>query len=259
MKVQLFQFKIEAAQFELNKEKIKDLFESKLDAQTEVVVLPEMWNNGYALEALDELADENLQESKAFIAQLAQMHNVTIVAGSVANKVDGHIYNTSFTVNSDGEILNQYDKIHLVPMLDEPKFLTGGTKMPQTFQLKEDVRASQIVCYDLRFPELNRSVAQHAAITFYVAQWPLARIDHWIKLLQARAIENNMYVVGCNACGEALGTTYGGNSCIINPNGDIVKSLDTNEGHIVETLNLSEVERQRQQIPVLDNLRNDLY
>ena len=59
-----------------------------------------------------------------------------------------------------------------------------------------------MICYDLRFPELLRYPARSgAAIAFYVAQWPSARLNHWQVLLKARAIENNMYVIGCNGCG----------------------------------------------------------
>lgn len=120
MKVQLFQIYIEYGQSEKNMAKIEQWFQDKLESDTDVVVIPEMWNNGYALEKLNDLADENLNNSLPFIKNLAQRYHVDIVAGSVSNKVDQNIYNTAFTVSSNGKCINHYNKIHLVPMLREP-------------------------------------------------------------------------------------------------------------------------------------------
>ncbi|MEJ7281582.1 nitrilase-related carbon-nitrogen hydrolase, partial [Staphylococcus epidermidis] len=88
----------------------------------------------------------------------------------------------------------------------------------------------QMICYDLRFPELLRYPARSGAtIAFYVAQWPSARLNHWQVLLKARAIENNMYVIGCNGCGYDGKTQYAGHSVVINPNGEIIQELSTIE------------------------------
>ena len=70
------------------------------------------------------------------------------------------MYNTAFSVNKDGELINEYDKVHLVPMLREPEFLTDGNKVPEPFQLSDGTLATQIICYDLRFPELLRYPAK---------------------------------------------------------------------------------------------------
>ncbi|MEJ7509274.1 nitrilase-related carbon-nitrogen hydrolase, partial [Staphylococcus simulans] len=80
------------------------------------------------------------------------------------------VYNTAFTVNQSGEIINNYDKVHLVPMLQEPDYLEAGDKVPEAFQLTDNVSATQIICYDLRFPELLRYPARKGAqVAFYVA------------------------------------------------------------------------------------------
>ncbi|MEJ7511904.1 nitrilase-related carbon-nitrogen hydrolase, partial [Staphylococcus lugdunensis] len=81
MQLQLFQFNITRADSSQNEQKITTLFEEHLDDQTDVVVLPEMWNNGYALAQLEQLADENLTQSYAFIQKLAQDYQVDIIAG----------------------------------------------------------------------------------------------------------------------------------------------------------------------------------
>ena len=96
-----------------------------------------MWNNGYALEELNEKADQVLSRSFPFISNLAQTYQVDIVAGSVSNKRNNKVYNTAFTVSKEGRRINKYDKVHLVPMLNEPEFLEDG-KIAFTDITKQD-------------------------------------------------------------------------------------------------------------------------
>ena len=262
MKVQLFQFNLVHGNAKANQNKIEALFSEHLENDTDVAVLPEMWNNSYALEQLSQLADDELKQSLTFIQQLCKKYQVTIVAGSVSNKKEGNTYNTAFTVNAEGELIYQYDKIHLVPMLDEHLYLTGGEKVPYLFSLSDQVKASQIICYDLRFPEIARHPAVEGAdILFYVAEWPMARLNHWRTLLQSRAIENDIFVVACNTCGyeEDGSTEYAGHSIVINPNGEILAEAGTQEEILTVELNLDEVKQQRKNIPVFDNRRPHLY
>lgn len=262
MKVQLFQFNLAHGNAKANQDKIESLFSKNLESDTDVAVLPEMWNNSYALEQLSTLSDDDLKESLSFIQKLSRAYNVTIVAGSVSNKKKGNTFNTAFTVNAQGELIYQYDKVHLVPMLDEHLYLTGGETVPYVFNLNEQVHASQIICYDLRFPEIARHPSiEGADILFYVAEWPMARLNHWRTLLQSRAIENDIFVIACNSCGfeKDGGTEYAGHSLVINPNGEILAEAGTEEEVLTVDINLDEVKQQRQNIPVFDNRRPHLY
>lgn len=137
MKIQLFQFHVIYGNTNKNEYKIQKWFKEYLNEDTDVVVLPEMWNNGYALEELKDKADTNLNRSFSLITQLAKQYNVDIVAGSVSNIKDNNVFNTAFSVNKDGELINEYDKVHLVPMLREPEFLKDGDKVPEPFQLSD--------------------------------------------------------------------------------------------------------------------------
>lgn len=260
MKIQLFQFYVEYGNAEKNEQKIKQWFEKELNEDTEVVVLPEMWNNGYALDELSHKADKELARSFPFIQTLAKTYNVDIVAGSVSNTRNGKVYNTAFTVSKEGQRINKYDKVHLVPMLNEPEFLESGKTAPEPFALSSGVIATQIICYDLRFPELLRYPAREGAqIGFYVAQWPTPRLNHWRALLQARAIENDMFIIACNGTGNDGNTDYAGHSMVINPNGEILAELGQEEESIVVDIDIDEVEQQRNNIPVFKNLRLELY
>lgn len=260
MNVQVYQFYVEPQSPSKNETKIKKLIAENIQDETEVIVLPEMWNNGYALQALKEHADNQLQRSFQFIKSLALHYNVDIIAGSVSNREDENIFNTAFAVNRHGEKIYEYHKIHLVPMLNEPDYLNAGHNVPYMFELSDGTPVSQIICYDLRFPELTRyPAASGAKVMFYVAQWPEVRLNHWRKLLQARAIENNMYVIAANTCGSDDNTLFAGHSLVINPNGDIIAEANQVETVLNVKLNLNEVDEQRKKIPVFDNLRPDVY
>lgn len=260
MKLQIFQFEVKPADVNANEQQIAHDFEKYVTEDTECVVLPEMWNNGYALDQLEILADQDLERSLPFISKLAQRYHVDVIAGSVSNKIEGKIYNTAFSVNKEGQLISKYNKVHLVPMLDEPTYLTGGQHVPEPFVLSHNTQVTQIICYDLRFPELLRYPARNdAQIAFYVAQWPSARAHHWRALLQARAIENDMFVVGANGCGYDGKTLYAGHSIVINPNGEIIGELDDQADVLTIDIDVKEVTKQRQSIPVFDNLKLDLY
>lgn len=260
MNIKVFQLKIEPADVTYNEQNIKSWFNKHMQQNTDVVVLPEMWNNGYALSQLDILADTNLNRSYEFIKKLALQYNVDIVAGSVSNKRNGQVYNTAFTVLKDGTLVNVYDKVHLVPMLNEPAYLAPGEAVPEPYKLSNGVQSTQIICYDLRFPELLRyPAAEGCEIAFYVAQWPQARLKHWQSLIQARAIENDMYVVGCNACGDNGNTQYAGHSMVVNPNGEILEEVSGTEKCLTLSLDLDKVRQQRSAIPVFENRRKALY
>lgn len=260
MKVQLLQLEITPGDVTVNEQKISDFFSTVIDSDTDVVVLPEMWNNGYALAELEQKADQHLTRTQPFLQQLATQYDVDIIAGSVSNHDAGGLYNTALTVSRSGTVLYSYNKIHLVPMLDEPNYLTAGNDVPYTFNLSDGTPVSQIICYDLRFPELSRfPAAEGAKVIFYVAQWPIVRLNHWRQLLQARAIENDMYVVAVNSCGSDGQTTYAGHSMVIDPNGLIITEAQEDETVCTATLDMSIVDAQRQAIPVFDNMRPDVY
>ncbi len=104
-------------------------------------------------------------------------------------------------------------------MLDEPSYFTGGQAPVQTFEL-DGSRMGVLICYDLRFPELARTLSlKEIDVLFIVAEWPAARASHWEILLQARAIENQCFVVSCNRVGAYNGVDFAGRSMIIDLGG----------------------------------------
>ncbi|WP_020006822.1 carbon-nitrogen family hydrolase [Salinicoccus albus] len=262
MNIKGFQFKVQFGDVEANIAKVKALF-AKNDLQdTDVVVLPEMWTTGYDLKNIETHACRNLEPAQSVISELAVKYDVNIVAGSVANsKDDKHkVCNTAFVVNRSGTLVYEYSKIHLVPMLNEPKYLTGGTEKTETFELDGET-CGVVICYDLRFPELFRDLALKGAETiFVVAEWPLPRQKHWETLLAARAIENQCYIIGVDTYGEIEADTFAGRSVIIGPFGELVDEADTHsETVITGTSDGDEVKRIRKDVPIFDSRKRDMY
>ncbi|MFE0505911.1 nitrilase-related carbon-nitrogen hydrolase [Peribacillus butanolivorans] len=255
----VFQMDLVVGNPEENRKIIERWLEANYSDDVDVVVLPEMWSTGYVLEELEEICNVDGKRSIEFLQSLAKKFNVNLVGGSIAVLEGKDIFNRAVIVNRMGEIVHTYDKMHLVPMLDEPKFLTGGHNQVEVFEL-EGVKMGVIICYDLRFPEIIRDLAlQGIQVLHIVAEWPLARETHWNTLLRARAIENQMYVVASNVAGTKLGVEFAGCSQIVDPWGDIVQKLDQEVGELKATLNLETVPQVRKDVPIFSSRVPSLY
>ena len=190
-----------------------------------IIVLPELWATGFAYEKLPELSKE-IPALLENLLTLSAKHQVNI-AGSLPEFSENSYYNTLFITEPKG-IAGTYHKQRLFNPMHEDTFFTPGTE-PRPIQTDlGPVGAS--VCYDLRFPELLRDQTAHGAnLAVVSAQWPGARIDNWRILVQARAIENQMFVVAANRCGTTDDTLFGGHSMIVGPNGSILLEAGNDE------------------------------
>jgi len=261
LNIQSFQFAIAFGDVEKNMANVTDLFRDSDLTNVDVVVLPEMWTTGYDLERIHDIAADDLNPVKGFITGLAQEYDVNIVAGSIANKNDGAVKNTAFVIDRNGKLVYEYSKIHLVPMLNEPQYLTGGNAKVETFELDGE-KVGMVICYDLRFPEVFRDLAmEDAKVIFVVAEWPVERTEHWITLLRARAIENQCYIVSSNVTGtQPTGATFAGKSISVDPFGEIISEADAeSEMKIDGTLDLDYVRKVRKDIPIFSSRRKDMY
>jgi omega-amidase len=222
------------------------------DDGANLIVLPEMWKSGYDFANLDKHMEPIDGPTATFLAAQAKSYGVYLIGGSFTMEQEGKVYNTSLTFNPQGEQINTYSKLHLIGLMHEDKYLSAGTDY-QTFSLGETL-ASVIICYDLRFPELVRTYAvEGASILFVPAEWPVQREAHWLALLQARAIENQMYVVGANIVGQNENDRFNGNSIIFDPWGEVVAQAGNEEQILFAELALEKVAEIRQAIPVFND------
>ncbi|MFD1416504.1 carbon-nitrogen family hydrolase [Oceanobacillus jeddahense] len=261
MKHAIYQMDIIPGDPENNRKRVKEWLEKQVkEEKPDIVVLPEMWTTAYTLDQLDHIADLDGEPTRSFLKELAKTHQVHIIGGSFANKAGDGIYNTALVVNNKGEEIYTYDKIHLVPMLNEPKYLTGGEKHAHVFEL-DGIKMGLLICYDLRFPELARELALAGAEVIYiVAEWPSARKDHWKALQLARAIENQCYVVSSNRIGSYDGVKFCGASLVVDPWGTIIKEgSEEQEETLIEAVDISNVERIRKEVPVFKSRVPEMY
>ncbi len=229
-------------------------------AQTpDVLVLPETWNIGFfPKENLPALCDREGAMVKARIGALAKKFSVNIVAGSVGNVKDGKVYNTAMVFDRAGECIVAYDKTHLFTPMGEDDYFQKGDHVAR-FTL-DGVQCGIIICYDVRFPELTRTLALPGLdMLFVVSQWPKIRTFHLRSLTVARAIENQMFVVCCNSCGTAGQTVYGGSSAVIDPWGETIALAGEQEQLLSAECNLQTLQDIRSSIPVFRDRRPELY
>lgn len=256
----LLQMDIAIGEPERNFAKLESLLHEAVahDTKPDVIVFPEMWNTGYALERIQELADHYGERTEALLSAFSRKHGVNIIGGSIAEKRDNGVYNTIFAYDRQGNRAGDYSKIHLFRLMDEEKFLQSGDRAGE-LQM-DGIPAGMMICYDIRFPELARKLALGGAqILFVPAEWPNPRLHHWRTLLMARAIENQMFVVSCNRVGVSGTTEFFGHSMVIDPWGEVLAEGGEAETIVRAAVDLSQVPAVRSKIPVFEDRRPSLY
>ncbi|MER7566843.1 carbon-nitrogen family hydrolase [Streptomyces sp. NPDC048523] len=225
--------------------------------EADLVVLPELWATGYfRFEAYDQTAEPLDGPLVRTLSETARATGVHLHAGSVVERgPGGRLYNTSLTFGPDGSLLSAYRKFHLFGHQSrEMELLSPGDAV-----LAKDTAFGRIgpaTCYDLRFPEFFRVLAQDGTEIFVVAAaWPASRIDHWRLLLQARALENQAWVVACNAAGRQDGIELGGHSMAIDPWGRVVAEAGTEATALAAEFDRAQVARARAEFPAFADRR----
>ena len=260
MRVCVMQMDVVTGDREANRATVERLVAEavKGDSSPDVVVLPELWSTGYALNRAQELAFPQGADDAAFLGRLAVRHHVAFAGGSVLSERGGLFYNRAQVVNRDGVYVAGYDKIHLFRLMGEDRYLAPGMERC-LFELG-GLRCSMVVCYDIRFCELTRRLAVDGAeVLFVSAQWPSPRREHWETLLRARAVENQMYVVACNRCGKNSKETFAGSSMIIAPDGEVLAHAGDGEAVLCADVDIERVRSTRAAIPVFGDRVPALY
>lgn len=228
------------------------------DQKPDVLMMPELWDTGYDLKRLDEIADHGGEKAQEVLSLAARRLGCYVIGGSVAERIGDVVYNTTFVFNRNGERIGRYAKAHLFRLMNEDKYLAAGN---ETGLYDFDGQTvGSVICYDIRFPEWLRTYAlKGTKVLFVCAQWPHPRLQHWRQLLIARAIENQMYIVACNRVGNDPRNTFCGHSMVIDPWGEILAEGLQQEEIITATIDLSVVDEVRGKIPVFADRRTSLY
>ena len=232
-----------------NFSRVRALLAGAPPAPGSLIVLPEMFATGFSMN-LPLTRQSDAREDEAFLAALAREYRAFVVGGVVSRSETAMGRNESVAFSPAGEMLARYTKIHPFSLGGEAQGHEAGRDVV-TFECGGFIVAP-FVCYDLRFPEIFRAAARQGANLFVViALWPVKRQHHWLTLLQARAIENQAYVIGVNRVGNEPQFTYAGRSVVVDPHGIIIADAGEQERVLQTTIDHATVESWRRDFPAL--------
>jgi omega-amidase len=250
-----------AVQFDLvwedkpaNFAKVRDLLRAAPPQPGALVALPEMFATGFSMNA-SRIAESPGGPTEQFLSDMARELQVCLVAGAAMRGADGRVRNKALVFSPDGRLLAFYAKMRLFSPGKEGDHYAAG-EHPVVFSWA-GCQVAPYVCYDLRFPELFRAAAarHRPELMIVIANWPEKRAPHWVRLLQARAVENQAFVLAVNRIGSDPYYTYVGRSLVIDPHGEILADAGTAETCLPATLDLSALKKYREGLPFLDDLR----
>ncbi|MGX1560604.1 carbon-nitrogen family hydrolase [Streptomyces sp. NPDC055506] len=222
-------------------------------AGADLVVLPELWTTGaFAYEEFGREAEPLEGPTYEAMAKAASDAGVWLHAGSIPERdPDGPLYNTSLVFSPSGDLAAAYRKIHRFGFDKGEAVLMGAGAELVTVRLPETVLGLS-TCYDLRFPELFRGLVDAGAETLVVsAGWPERRRSHWTLLAQARAVENQSFVVACGTAGTHAGVPQAGHSIVVDPWGEVLARAGADEEVLTVEFDPGKVATTREQFPAL--------
>jgi omega-amidase len=230
------------------------MFEEKIlsiSQPVEIVVLPEMFSTGFSMQP-EKLAETMEGETVQWMKQIAAKKKI-ILTGSIIIEENGNYFNRLIWMLPNGEF-GSYDKRHLFAYAGEDQHYTAGTK--RLIASVKGWKLNMLICYDLRFPVWTRQSFRENEnqpeydVLIYVANWPDKRVHAWKTLLQARAIENQCYVVGVNRVGEDENKNhYTGESMVVDAMGEVLYHKKDEEDIFTITLDKSHLEKVRERFP----------
>ena len=237
-----------------NHQKVRELLAGADIPAGALVVLPEMFDTGFSMNP-DATAQTEQRESEAFLRELAEQLDCAVLAGVVGPKSGEQASNEAVAFGPNGNLLVRYRKMQPFALFGEDVHYGRGDQREMfTWQ---GIKIAPFICYDLRFPEVFRPAAQDGAeLICVMANWPEVRSEHWVRLLQARAIENQAYVIGVNRCGADPEIKYDGRTCGFDPHGQLLGELDGSQQTAHWTIDAQAVRQWREQFPALRDIRS---
>ncbi|MFK7739854.1 MAG: nitrilase-related carbon-nitrogen hydrolase [Planctomycetota bacterium] len=257
----IVQFDVVAGDVEANVKAAVEGIEAAAAGGARMCVLPELWSTSFLSHFGDGIV-ERARQADTTLRELSEEHSMVLV-GSAIEAADGGVYNTA-RVYQRGEELGSYRKVHMFsPNLEHRHHQSGSEPCVVDTELG---RLGVLICYDIRFPELARYYFHAGAEILVVpGQWPEARSRHWRALLRARAIENEVFVIGCNRTGQeaSLRTdepmSFPGDGRIVDPTGEILATGTGDKVAVLAPIEVRKVRTMRRMLPVAVDMRPEVY
>ncbi|MFJ4007561.1 carbon-nitrogen family hydrolase [Streptomyces sp. NPDC090023] len=252
MRASLIQIRVdESESVAARRSRAAELVRARSDA--DLVILPELWTTGaFAYDTFGTEAEPLEGPTHEAMARAAKDAGVWLHAGSIPERdPDGTLYNTALVFSPSGELAASYRKIHRFGFDEGEAVLMGAGDESVTVPLPETT-LGLATCYDLRFPELFRALTDAGAETLVVsAGWPERRRAHWTLLAQARAVENQAYVLACGTAGTHAGVPQAGHSIVVDPWGEVLAEAGPDEEVLTVEFDPARVPATREQFPAL--------
>ncbi len=256
MQIHLIQFASSESEPLRTLERLKVWLKDFKPKANDWMIFPEMWPSSFNPK---ELKKQEIENAFCFhwLKNYSRLHKCYMTGSMLelplrrTKQYSQQAYNSTYLIDPKGELINRYRKIHLFTLGQEhEKFIPGRHVRTVTFPWG---KIGLAICFDLRFPELFRMHAKRGAqVVMIPSAWPKVRIDHWLTLLKARAIENQCFMIGVNKVGKDLhGLPLGGHSAIFGPWGECHGLLKSRPGILSVKLDLQEVKKVRKQYPFL--------
>jgi predicted amidohydrolase len=231
----------------LSLERASKIAREAVAAKADLLVLPEMCVTGFTMDA-EAFAEPEDGPSVKALSKIAAENKLWVVAGASMRKGKGRYVNSALVFSPDGDLTASYDKQRLFGYAQETEVYSPGDS-PCIVDIG-GVRTGVFICFDLRFPELFRAVGPDVDAFVLVANWPTARQRHWEVLTQARAVENQCYMIAVNRVGEGGGLEYVGGSAIFDPWGERCDRAVVGSSVRVGEVSTEVVERTRRAFPL---------
>lgn len=261
MKIAAAQISCALGDVDSNLRKIRDFSARAKEGGAELIVFPEMADTGYAMPIIQACATPWIAGAVPELQKIAKGLSIAIICG-VSEREGASIYNSQVFIDANGNAVGSYRKTHLftgVPIGEDKCFSPGNVLMSFPFG---GFRLGLNICYDLRFPEVYRTLAIDQQVNVFIlsSAWPFPRLEHFRILTTARAIENQSYMIVSNRVGTDDGVTFCGSSAIIDPYGVTVASGSTDREELVQAeISEESISSVRSKMAVFDQRRPELY
>lgn len=266
--------KVAAIQMPTVKDKIQNIrtagtYIEKIKAENpDFVILPEMFCCPYQTENFPVYAEKEGGPSWQAMSDYARKYHIYLIAGSMPEADDvGKVYNTSYIFDRDGKQIGKHRKAHLFDInvkngqhFKESDTLTSGDHA--TVFATEFGKMGVMICYDIRFPEFARTmVLDGARMIFVPAAFNMTTGPaHWELTFRARALDNQIYMLGCAPARDTqAGYISWGHSIVTDPWGKVMKQLGEKEGILIEEIDLDREDQIREQLPLLKHRKSEMY
>lgn len=243
---------------EENQLKIQKELQLICTSHPDLIIFPEMTLTGFTMESLRFAERKEGSQTIQFFSQWAKKVNCYIAFGVILQTKMNLPTNSLIVLNTEGEIVAQYAKIHPFSYSGENEHYSKGKYL--SLFTYNNCKIGLSICYDLRFPELFQGLSKDCSIIVTIANWPKKRVEHWSALLLARAIENQSYMIGVNRIGvDGNGIEYEESSLVVSPSGQYFKGQHLTEYSKMYEIDLAITNDIRMSFPVKNDRQVELY